>query len=225
MTQATLAAPVTTTEQSRKLAKRLYEASVAEGTPLQGSDLGPKVGRSASWGRQWVREYEAAAAAKALAAAEPVTAAVVEDRAPAAPAVEAAALAPTAAVVPPAIRRITTVAVVVVALVAAAASYEHQRMLAEAAGEEWRARLFPLSVDGLIVAASMTMLVRRRAGLPVGALTWLSLLLGLGVSVAANVAAADPATIDPVLLSRLVAAWPPVALLLAHEMLLGQHRH
>jgi hypothetical protein len=36
------------------------------------------------------------------------------------------------------------------------------------AGEGWRSWLLPISVDGLAVAASMTMLVRRRAGLRAG---------------------------------------------------------
>ena len=83
-------------------------------------------------------------------------------------------------VVSPAIRRTTTVAVLAVALVAAVASYAHMRMLAESAGEEWRAWLLPLSVDGLVVAASMSMLVRPRAGLPAGALASCALLLGVG---------------------------------------------
>jgi hypothetical protein len=110
------------------------------------------------------------------------------------------------------VRGITTVAVV--AVVAAVASYDHQRALAELAGEGWRAWL-PVSVDVLVVAASMSMLVRRRAGLPAGSLAWASLLAGIGASLAANVAAADPTAIG-----RLVAAWPPVALLLAWELLM-----
>jgi hypothetical protein len=116
--------------------------------------------------------------------------------------------------VPSGIRRVTVLAVVTVALVAAAASYEHMRMLAVAAGEGWRAWLLPLSVDGLVIAASMAMLVRRRAGEPAGTLAWLSVLLGVGASLAANVAAAEP-TVQ----GRLVAAWPPVALLLSYELL------
>src|SRR5687768_1353095 len=78
------------------------------------------------------------------------------------------------------VQRTTTGAVLAVALVAAVASYEHMRALAELAGEGWRAWLLPISVDGLAVAASMTMLVRRRAGQPSGALAWAALLLGLG---------------------------------------------
>jgi len=119
--------------------------------------------------------------------------------------------------VPGWVRWTTTGAVLAVALVAAVASYEHMRALAETAGEGWRAWLLPISVDGLAVAASMTMLVRRRAGQPSGALAWAALLLGLGASLAANVAAADP-TVQ----GRLVAAWPPVALLLSYELLMQQ---
>ncbi len=112
-------------------------------------------------------------------------------------------------------RRITILAVLAVAFVAAIASYDHQRALAELAGEGWRAWLLPVSVDGLVVAASMSMLVRRRVGLPAGALAWVSLLAGIGASLAANVAAADPTAVG-----RVVAAWPPVALLLAWELLM-----
>jgi Protein of unknown function (DUF2637) len=91
------------------------------------------------------------------------------------------------------------------------------RTLAAVAGEGWRAWLLPVSVDGLAVAASMTMLVRRRGGQAAGALPWAALLLGLGASLAANVAAAEAT-----LVGRLVAAWPPVALLLSYELLLQQ---
>ena len=91
------------------------------------------------------------------------------------------------------------------------------RALAALAGEDWRSWLLPLSVDGLAVAASMTMLVRRRAGQADGVLAWVALLLGLGASLAANVAAAEPTVVG-----RLVAAWPPVGLLLSYELLLQQ---
>jgi Protein of unknown function (DUF2637) len=121
------------------------------------------------------------------------------------------------AAVPVWVRRVTTAAVLSVALVAAVASYEHMRALAAVAGEGWRAWLLPISVDGLAVAASMTMLVRRRAGMPAGGLAWVALLLGLGASLAANVAAAEPTVVG-----RLVAAWPPVGLLLSYELLMQQ---
>ncbi|MGH9289527.1 MAG: DUF2637 domain-containing protein [Acidimicrobiales bacterium] len=110
-------------------------------------------------------------------------------------------------------------AVVAVALVAAVASYDHQRSLAEMAGENWRAWLLPISVDGLVLVASRTMLVHRRIGHPGGLLAWVALLLGLTASLAANVAAAEPT-----LIGRLVAAWPPVALLFSYELLMQQLR-
>ena len=126
--------------------------------------------------------------------------------------------APEAVVAAPvSVRRITTAAGLAVAVVAAVASYEHMRALAGLAGEGWRSWLLPISVDGLAVAASMTMLVRRRAGHPAGVLPWVALLLGLGASLAANVAAAEPTVVG-----RLVAAWPPVGLLLSYELLMQQ---
>jgi hypothetical protein len=82
-----------------------------------------------------------------------------------------------AGVVPVWVRRVTTLAVLAVAIVAAVASYEHMRSLAELAGEGWRSWLLPVSVDGLAVAASMTMLVRRRSGVRAGVLPWVALLL------------------------------------------------
>jgi Protein of unknown function (DUF2637) len=138
---------------------------------------------------------------------------LVEDPAASEPPVPAPMVA-----VPAWVRRVTTAAVVAVAGVAAIASYEHMRALASVAGEDWRAWLLPISVDGLAVAASMTMLVRRRAGQRAGALPWVALLLGLGSSLAANVAAAEPTVVG-----RLVAAWPPVGLLLSYELLMQQH--
>ncbi|MGH9211395.1 MAG: DUF2637 domain-containing protein [Acidimicrobiales bacterium] len=122
--------------------------------------------------------------------------------------------------VTPAVRRITTLAVLAVAAVAAVASYDHQRVLAELAGEGWRAWMLPISVDGLVVAASMSMLVQRRAGLPAGALTWLALIAGIGASLAANVAAATPTPVG-----RLVAAWPPLAFAVAFELAVRVRAH
>jgi lipopolysaccharide export LptBFGC system permease protein LptF len=109
----------------------------------------------------------------------------------------------------------TVLAVLVVAAVAAVVSYEHMRAVSAGAGEGWRSWLLPLSVDGLIVAASMVMLTRRAAGRPAGPLAWGSLVLGIAASVAANVASADSSVT-----SRVVAAWSPVALLLSVELLL-----
>jgi hypothetical protein len=122
------------------------------------------------------------------------------------------------------VQRTTSAAVIAVAVVAAIVSYEHMRTLADRAGEGWRAFLLPISVDGLTVAASMTMLVRRQAGQDPGWLARFSLALGLGASLAANVVAADPTLVDPEVVRWVVAAWPPVALGLGYELLMRQMR-
>jgi hypothetical protein len=110
-------------------------------------------------------------------------------------------------------------AVLVVAAVAAVVSYAHMQEVAERAGEQWRAYLLPLSVDGLVVASSMALLTRRRAGLPGGRLAWCALLGGVGASLAANIAAAEPTAT-----ARVVAAWPALAFAVAFELLLQQRR-
>lgn len=117
--------------------------------------------------------------------------------------------------VPRWVQIVTVVAVSVVAAVAAVASYVHMHELATDAGEEWRAHLIPLSVDGMLVAASMVMLVRRRIGQSAGVLPWVGLVLGLVASLAANVAAADPTP-----LSWIVSGWPPLALAVSFELLI-----
>lgn len=116
------------------------------------------------------------------------------------------------------VRATTTAAVATVAAVAAAVSYAHMYDLAAASGEEWRSWLLPLAVDGLLAAAGMSMLVARHHGRRPTPLAWVSLWLGIAASLAANVAAAEPTVTG-----RLVAAWPPVALALAFELLMQQH--
>lgn len=113
------------------------------------------------------------------------------------------------------VRLAAMVAVLVVAAVAAVISYGHLSAVAARAGET-HASLFPLSVDGLIVAASLVLLARRQAGQPGGPLPWFGLGLGIAATVAGNVASADPT-----LAARVIAAWPPVAFALAYELLLG----
>jgi hypothetical protein len=115
-------------------------------------------------------------------------------------------------------QRFDTLVATVVALVAAAASYEHQRTLAELAGEGALAWALPISVDGMMLATSRSILRRRRASMPVPFLSWFGLALGFLASVAANVAAAEPT-----LIGRLLAAWPPVALFITYETLAADH--
>jgi hypothetical protein len=115
------------------------------------------------------------------------------------------------------IRWITTAAVIVVAACAARSSYEHQRTVVEMAGEHRSAWYMPLSVDGMMLIASLNMLVRRWDGQRAGVLTWTALLLGGAASLAANIAAAEPTWIG-----RLVAAWSPICLIVSYELLMQQ---
>lgn len=117
-----------------------------------------------------------------------------------------------------AVHAITVLGVIVVAGIVAVLSYAHMRHLAIEAGEGWRADLLPFSVDGMMVVASMTLLAHRRAG-HTARIAWAALILGVAASLAANIAAAEPT-----LTGRLIAAWPPVALVVAFELLLEQRR-
>lgn len=105
----------------------------------------------------------------------------------------------------------------VVAGVAAYASYVHQRKFALQGGADTvSASLWPLSVDGLLLLATVGLLkpsgprTRRARGA-----VWSAFLLGIAVSLAANIAAAPALAWKPVL----VAGWPPVALPLSVELL------
>jgi hypothetical protein len=118
------------------------------------------------------------------------------------------------------IRWTTTMSVLLLAAIAAVVSYRHMYELALAHGESaWTAALVPLSVDGMIVASSMSLLLRSRAGSSGGWLPWLLLAAGSLASLGANVAAAEPTVIG-----RLIAAWPSFALIGAYEMLMSQIR-
>ncbi|WP_239314026.1 DUF2637 domain-containing protein [Frankia sp. Cj3] len=111
-------------------------------------------------------------------------------------------------------------AVLTVATIAALISYRHMRTVAHANGEDdLNATVIPLSVDGLIVAASMTMLADSRAGRSRHWLSYLLLALGSAASLAANVMHAAPT-----LPARIIAAWPPIALIGAYDLLMRQIR-
>ena len=87
------------------------------------------------------------------------------------------------------IRWSSTLAVFGVAAVAAVASYEHAYDLVRAHGEAgWTARLIPLTVDGLIYARSMVMLDSARRETPVPPLARWLLGLGIGATLAGNIA-------------------------------------
>ena len=91
------------------------------------------------------------------------------------------------------IRRTTIGCVVLLALIADTVSYLHIHRLVALHGQPgWVASLTPLSLDGMIVAASATLLAESRACRRGAALPWALLVAGSVASLAANVAAAEP---------------------------------
>jgi hypothetical protein len=107
--------------------------------------------------------------------------------------------------------------VVGLAGIAGAISYSHMRALAQGHGQAgWHAHAFPLSVDGVEIVASLVLLADRRVGRRSGWLPWAALFIGTVGSLAANVATAGPGTV-----SRLIAGWPALALLIAVKLLSG----
>src|SRR6266516_4454331 len=118
------------------------------------------------------------------------------------------------------IRWTTTGCVGLLALIAGTVSYLHMHVLVELHRQPgWVAALTPLSVDGMIVAASTTLLADSRAGERGGALPWALLVTGSVASLAANVAVAEPTATG-----RVIAAWPSFALIGSYELLMRQVR-
>jgi hypothetical protein len=118
------------------------------------------------------------------------------------------------------IRVVTVISVVLLAVIAAVVSFGHMRELALRHGEaRWSATLIPLSVDGMVVAASMSVLLASKVGRRGEWLPWTLLIVGSLASLAANVAVANPTTV-----SRLIAAWPSFAFVGAYHLLQGQLR-
>ncbi len=109
---------------------------------------------------------------------------------------------------------------VAVAGIAAVVSYRHMRAVALQYGEDpLNSTIIPVSVDGLIVAASMSMLSASRARRKPPWLAYTLLILGSVASLSANVIHADPQ-----LTARIIAAWPSAALIGAYELLIRQIR-
>jgi hypothetical protein len=116
-----------------------------------------------------------------------------------------------------AIRWSTIGAVSVVALVAAFVSYRHALAVVSEHGESgWLARAYPLTIDGLIYAASMVLLNAARRGLEAPWLAYAALGIGIAATLAANVAAG----LAYGLVGAIVAAWPAPALVISYELLM-----
>jgi hypothetical protein len=110
--------------------------------------------------------------------------------------------------------------VALLAVIAGTVSYLHMHQLVAGHGQPgWVAVLTPLSVDGMIVAASTALLADSRCGGRGGLLPWALLVTGSVASLAANVAVAEPTATG-----RVIAAWPSFALIGSYELLMRQVR-
>jgi hypothetical protein len=99
----------------------------------------------------------------------------------------------------------------VVASIAAVASYSHMRHLAIEYGQtEVIADMLPVSVDGMLVVATVALGDGRRYRWS----AWLAFWIGVVASIIANVLAAEPSAI-----ARCISAWPAIAFLLVVEVI------
>ncbi|RGA04248.1 DUF2637 domain-containing protein [Microbispora triticiradicis] len=118
------------------------------------------------------------------------------------------------------IQRTTIAGVFLLAMIAAVVSFRHMHELCLRHGEDHLAAvLIPVAVDGLIVVASMSILLANRNGSRGGFLAWTLLVVGSLASLGANVAVAEPS-----LIGRIIAAWPSLALIGSYELLMSQIR-
>ncbi|HET9081668.1 MAG TPA: DUF2637 domain-containing protein [Trebonia sp.] len=118
-------------------------------------------------------------------------------------------------------RMLAGLAVLTVAVIAAIVSFSHIETLALSHGQPiWDARFLPVSVDGMLVVSSLTLLADARARRPAPGLARAGLVLGVVATVAANVVFGVHA--GPV--GAVISAWPAVAFIVATEILVGQMR-
>lgn len=104
-----------------------------------------------------------------------------------------------------------------VAVIAAIVSYRHAYAVVVQYGESGAtAIMIPLTIDGLVYAASMVILHSARVGIRAPWLAWLLLWVGISATLAANVAHGW----QNGLVGSIVAAWPAVALVGCYEMLM-----
>lgn len=114
---------------------------------------------------------------------------------------------------------VTVAAVVVVTLVCAVVSYTHIRDLALHAGMGGLAVWLPLGIDGLVVAASCSLIVDRHLERPGHPLAWAGVALGLAGSLAANVLAVDPDLVPLRAVRWVLAGYGPAALAVSGHLL------
>jgi hypothetical protein len=119
------------------------------------------------------------------------------------------------------IRFATAAVVCAVAAFAAVVSYSHIYGLGREHGQDGTAaRLLPLSVDGLILAASLVLLHEARNGRDAPRLARFMLWLGIGATIGADIAFG----VRYGLLGALISAWPAVAFIGSVEIAMQQVR-
>jgi hypothetical protein len=115
------------------------------------------------------------------------------------------------------VRWSTVLAVVAVAGVAGYVSYWHAVEVVTHHGERGvMGHLYPVAIDGIIVAASMVVLDAARHREDAPKLAWLLLAAGIGVTLAANVTYGVAAGLAGALWS----AWPALAFVGCYELLM-----
>jgi hypothetical protein len=209
----------------------------AAGGRLTGAELARRYGRSERWGRQQIAAARTDPNGTAAVPSPAGTALAPSDTTPAAPALPpgtgpARAARPAAAgtrpapkgrqpvAVPLPLLAVTAAAVVVVTVVCAVVSYSHIRDLAWVAGMGSLAGWLPLGIDGLVVAASCSLIVDRQLGRPGHALAWAGVALGLAGSLAANVLAVDPDLVSLRAVRWALAGYGPAALAVSGHLLM-----
>jgi hypothetical protein len=119
------------------------------------------------------------------------------------------------------IRSATAAVVCAVAAFAAVVSYSHIYGLGRAHSQDGTAaRMLPLSVDGLILAASFVLLHEARNGRDAPRLARFMLWLGIAATIGANIAYGAGYG----LLGALISAWPAVAFIGSVEIAMQQAR-
>jgi hypothetical protein len=217
------------------------------GGRLTGAELARRYGRSERWGRMQIAAARADAGAaesgtdgtQAQPTAGPTRNGTSHTALPLPPAAAAAGPArplakrtpspatprrngkrpAEAPVVPLPLLAVTAAAVVVVTVVCAVVSYSHIRHLARTAGMGSLAGWLPLGVDGLVVAASCSLIVDRQLGRPGHALAWAGVALGLAGSLTANVMAVDPTLVSLRAVRWALAGYGPAALAVSGHLL------
>ncbi|GHE28723.1 hypothetical protein GCM10017673_34030 [Streptosporangium violaceochromogenes] len=116
------------------------------------------------------------------------------------------------------IRVATTAVVALLAAVAAVVSYRHILEVVREHGETgWVAYLVPLTVDGLLVAASLTLLEAARRRHTRHWLSWVAVAVGISLTLGANVLHGWKHGV----IGAIIAALPAVTLTISFELLMG----